>query len=275
MAPRSATISAADLSPKLRVISLGAGVQSTTLALMAARGDIGPMPDCAIFADTQWEPMATYDHLDWLETVLPFPVYRVSAGNLRANAIDGVNLSGNKYQEIPWFSAKGLGKRQCTNKYKIEPLAKKQRELLGYEKRKRIPEGSCEVWIGISVDEIQRMKDARNKWQVNRWPLIEAGMTRRDCLRWMADQQYPTPPKSSCVGCPYKSNAQWREMRETQPAEWQDACEVDRAIRNTRRLTQYMHRSLKPLNEVDLSTPAERGQIEFGFLQECDGMCGV
>lgn len=32
----------------LRVISLGAGVQSTTLALMAARGEIGPMPDCAI-----------------------------------------------------------------------------------------------------------------------------------------------------------------------------------------------------------------------------------
>jgi len=29
------------------------------------------------------------------------------------------------------------------------------------------------------------------------------------------------------------------------------------------------------LSEVDLSTPAERGQKEFGFLQECDGMCGV
>lgn len=33
---------------RLRVLSLGAGVQSTTLALMAARGEIGPMPDCAI-----------------------------------------------------------------------------------------------------------------------------------------------------------------------------------------------------------------------------------
>jgi DnaJ-class molecular chaperone len=28
----------------LRVLSLGAGVQSTTLALMAAHGEIGPMP---------------------------------------------------------------------------------------------------------------------------------------------------------------------------------------------------------------------------------------
>jgi hypothetical protein len=40
----------------IRIISLGAGVQSTTMALMAAHGEINPLPDCAIFADTQWEP---------------------------------------------------------------------------------------------------------------------------------------------------------------------------------------------------------------------------
>ena len=45
----------------LRVLSLGAGVQSTTLALMAAHGEIGPMPDAAIFADTGWEPQAGSD----------------------------------------------------------------------------------------------------------------------------------------------------------------------------------------------------------------------
>ena len=38
------------------IISLGAGVQSSTMALMAAHGEIGPMPDCAIFADTGAEP---------------------------------------------------------------------------------------------------------------------------------------------------------------------------------------------------------------------------
>lgn len=45
---------------RLRVLSLGAGVQSTTLVLMAAHGVVGPMPDCAIFADTGWEPKAVY-----------------------------------------------------------------------------------------------------------------------------------------------------------------------------------------------------------------------
>jgi hypothetical protein len=49
----------------IRYISLGAGVQSSVMALMAARGEIGPMPDCAVFADTQWEPAGVYEHLGW------------------------------------------------------------------------------------------------------------------------------------------------------------------------------------------------------------------
>ena len=44
---------------RLRALSLGAGVQSTTMALLAAHGEVGPMRDCAIFADTGWEPRAT------------------------------------------------------------------------------------------------------------------------------------------------------------------------------------------------------------------------
>lgn len=77
-------------SPNLRVLSLGAGVQSTTLALMAAHGEIGPMPDCAIFADTGWEPKAVYDHLAWLMSpnVLPFPVHIVSAVNIRSSLME-------------------------------------------------------------------------------------------------------------------------------------------------------------------------------------------
>ncbi|MBP2230768.1 3'-phosphoadenosine 5'-phosphosulfate sulfotransferase (PAPS reductase)/FAD synthetase, partial [Azospirillum agricola] len=73
----------------LRVLSLGAGVQSTTLALMAATAEVGPMPDCAIFADTEWEPHGVYEHLDWLETQLPFPVLSIG---LEKPAIIGVQF---------------------------------------------------------------------------------------------------------------------------------------------------------------------------------------
>ena len=61
------------------ILSLGAGVQSTTLALLAARGEL-PLPEAAVFADTGWESAATYAHLAWLTAelrgVLPVHVVR-------------------------------------------------------------------------------------------------------------------------------------------------------------------------------------------------------
>jgi hypothetical protein len=49
--------------PTIRTLSLGAGVQSTTLLLMSLEGML-PKLDCAIFADTGWEPQRVYEHLD-------------------------------------------------------------------------------------------------------------------------------------------------------------------------------------------------------------------
>jgi hypothetical protein len=61
------------------ILSLGAGVQVTALALMAAPGEL-PLPEAAISADTGWESAATYAHLEWLTTelrgVLPVHVVR-------------------------------------------------------------------------------------------------------------------------------------------------------------------------------------------------------
>jgi hypothetical protein len=173
--------------PTLRILSLGAGVQSTTMALLAAHGEIGPMPDAAIFADTGSEPAPTYEHLRWLMSpnVLPFPVHVVGkATSLHADLMRGTNSGGRRrYAAIPAFLSRpgereGMGRRQCTKEYKIEPLLKKQRELAGFAPRQRIPAGAVEVWIGISRDEALRMKPSRNAWSVHRWPLIERGMTR-------------------------------------------------------------------------------------------------
>jgi hypothetical protein len=261
-----------------RVISLGAGVQSTTLALMAAKGVIGPMPDCAIFADTGWEPKNVYDHLEKLKSSLPFPVYIVQVSNLRDDIIKGDNGRGKRFPAVPWFTSNGgMGMRQCTADYKITPIRKKIRELIGYRPRQRIPAGSVETWIGISTDEIQRMKDSRDKWQNHRWPLIEIRMNRQQCIKWLNENGWDAP-KSSCIGCPFHTDAMWREMKLNDPVSWYDAVEVDKAIRKNgskMKTEQYMHRSLKPLDEVDFSNPVDRGQIEFGFIQECDGMCGV
>jgi hypothetical protein len=246
------------------------------MALMAAHGEITPMPDCAIFADTQWEPKAVYEHLRWLMSgVLPFPVQVVSAGNLRQATMDRRNTTGGQFAAVPWFmrmpdGGSAMGRRQCTKEYKLRPIQREVRRQLG-----GTPQGGAEVWIGISVDEAMRCKPSQVGYIVNRWPLLERRVNRNDCLRWLERYGYAVPPKSACIGCPFHDDGQWRALR-TRPEEWADAVEVDVAIRRQPKFRgeQFMHRSLRPLEEVDLSTPEDHGQLNL-FNNECEGMCGI
>ena len=269
-----------------RFLSLGAGVQSSTLALMIAHGELEPV-EAAIFADTGWEPRKVYEWLDWLNAEIqrcphPFPIYRVSSGNLRQDIIDGVNSKGKSFDGVPWHLVKAnnepaMGKRQCTADYKIKPLMKKQRELAGLKPYQRSKGVVCETYIGISTDEALRMKPSRDVWNVNRWPLIEKGMARHDCFNWMERKGYPLPPKSSCIGCPFHSDHEWRLIK-ADPEAWEDAIKIDKLLRERQnsKLSSipYMHSSRVPLDQVDLSTAADHGQVDM-FNNECEGMCGV
>lgn len=273
-------------NPDLRVLSLGAGVQSTCLALMAAHGEIGPMPDIAVFADTGWEPKSVYENLKWLMSpnVLPFPVIVAnlkapnSSGNIRTDLVDRIDGRKSRVAAIPFFSVgpdgkAGMGRRQCTREYKIGVIQSAIRKHLGI---RRIVNKTIEVWKGISLDEIGRCAPSRASWEFSRWPLIEERMRRYDCIMWLRRHEYPVPPKSSCIGCPFHNNAHWREMKENAPDEFEDACQVDEIIRDGERwgfkYQQYMHRSCKPLREVDFSEP-DNGQGDW--MAECEGMCGL
>ena len=256
----------------LRVLSLGAGVQSTVVLLMSIEGELPPL-DAAIFADTGWEPAAVYRHLDYLAercAAVDLPLYRVGTGDIRAQHVAG----GRTF--IPFYVDGGVTRRACTSEYKIEPINRKIRDLLGLRARQRAPLGAVEQWFGISLDEVQRMRDSRYRWITNRYPLVDQRMTRWDCERWLAARGI-TVAKSACIGCPYHDDRAWRQMRDDQPAEFADAVAFDHAIRraeNTIRGDAYLHRSLIPLAQVDLSTPEDHGQLTM-FDQECEGMCGV
>lgn len=264
------------MGDRLIVISLGAGVQSTTMALMAARGEIGPMPNCAIFADTGWEPKDVYIHLKWLMSVgLPFPIHVVSGGNIRDDIMKRSNTTGGRVAAVPWFmqmpdGKKAMGRRQCTKEYKLYPIRRKVRELLGG----KTPKGGVEMWIGISTDEAIRMKPSSVQYILNRWPLIERRVSREDCFTWLKKNGYHQPPKSSCIGCPFHNNEQWKQVK-SDPESWNDVLEVDAAIRNQSgfRSKQFMHRQCVPLVDVDLRSKAEKEADLFN--NDCEGMCGV
>lgn len=282
---------------KYNVLSLGAGVQSSCLALMAAKGDITPMPDFAVFADTQAEPQSVYDWLDWLEKELPFPVYRVTNGNLTEDSLklhertrdskNGVAKKGETLVRklIPAFGILPNGEktaaigRICTADYKIKPIIKFLRQHCGIKHGQKTV--TITQWIGISWDEASRMKYARHSWYQNRWPLLEKKMHRHQCLKWMRDNEYPEPPRSACVYCPFHSDTEWRRLRDYEPDEFSRAIQFDKKLRATHKedkktkMEVYLHSSCKPLNEIDFDSDEDKGQQVWDFTDECEGMCGL
>lgn len=270
----------------MNIISLGAGVQSSTMALMAAHGEITPMPVAAIFADTQAEPESVYRWLDWLEKQLPFPVERVTRGSL-TEAITTLRhrKDGNGhwiFSGIPAYhvnpdGSDGHNRRQCTYSFKLEVLDRAARRIA------RIKRGQKTIgavqWIGISLDEVHRMKPSREPWAEHRWPLIEKRISRRDCLKWMEAHGYPKPPRSACVYCPYHSDREWRRLRDEEPKAFAEAVRVDKEYRRLKAMSgqrgiPYVHASRVPLDQVDFSTDEDHGQ-QVMFGNECEGMCGV
>jgi hypothetical protein len=265
---------------KLRILSLGAGVQSSTLLLMAEKGIIEPF-DCAIFADTGWESHATYQWLEWLKQTCKTPIitatgkygniydHTINAPQRRQNGNGGRNCGVALPIYLTLNGVGGMGMRQCTDKWKIQPIKQEARRLLGLVPRQRAPKDCVEQVVGISLDEARRMKPSRDRMSFLSYPLVHMGMTRLDCMNWLTRNGYPIPPKSSCVGCPFHSNNEWREVMKS-PVEWQQAVNLDNRIRSIEgfRGNLFLHRSCKPLEEVDLSTPEERGQGVFDFIKD-------
>ena len=263
--------------PTIRILSLGAGVQSSTMALMADEGSFGVKPDAAVFADTGWEPDSVLKHLEWLKKQLSYPVHICKKGNLNEDILKALRPGGNQFASAPFYTLnedgkKGMGRRQCTREYKITPIAKKIREIMGYKPRQKMKKDQwVEVWIGISTDEILRIKPSRFWWQKNRWPLMEKNMSRKDCLEWYNKKDYKKPVKSACIGCPFHDDAFWVDMKNNRPDEFKAAVEFDKEMRrHNPKVKNFVHRKCVPLDEVEFKE--EEPNL---FNMECEGMCGI
>lgn len=276
------------MTEPLHIISLGAGVQSSTMALMAAHGEITPMPSCAIFADTGAEPRKVYEWLDWLEKQLPFPVHRVNNGSLTEDSLQVrfSKKSQRKYLNtlIPLFvksqdGSTGVLRRACTSDYKIDPINRFIRETVpapSYAERRNT---RAIVWIGISRDEIERVKESQKPYIKHIWPLIEKRMTRSDCLAWMRSMRFPEPPRSACIYCPYHSDSEWMRLKAESPEEFAEAALFEQKIHALAGQQEalvglpYLHRSCVPLDKINFQV---QEQFDMWDMRgECEGMCGM
>jgi len=278
------------MTKHLRILSLGAGVQSSTLALMIERGEI-PNVDAAIFADVKGEPKSVETWLAYLETqITKFPIYKVTWRNLKQDVLDAAE---GKYKPFtaPFFTKnittgkKGMLRRQCTSSYKIKPVVQKVRELLGLQKGEKRKAGTTvEMLMGISKDEVVRMKTNPIKYITNVYPLIDKKLSRTDCLNWINKQGYPTPPRSACTFCPFHSTAEWREIKNNKE-EWAEVVAIDKAIRNQEKFKDknlgkeiteqlYLHRSCKPIDKINFNEQDKQQDLFYGMENECEGYCG-
>lgn len=245
------------------VFSFGAGTQSTAIMALIKHeperllNTIGHLPDYALFADTGAESQDSLINFEYWRKNSPIPLYRVK--NWKRNALkDG-------FRAVPvYFPLGGSLNRQCTGEWKIQPLHKATSKLFP----KKRPKNPVAMWLGISTDEITRMKESWVKSIENVFPLIELGLSRQDCYQILEKYRYKAV-KSSCYMCPY------------QVKRWHENPELDKAINyekkmqlnNLYREVPYLHPSCLPLEEA---VKQQLNQTNlFTFDDECEGHCGV
>ena len=230
-------------------LNLGWGIQSFTMAAMVAFGDL-PKPDVVIHADTTFERSATYEFAKWGEAWLLSKGVKVTT----------VKAKSPRLQDPPWFAGDGgMLRRQCTHEWKIRPMDIHLRGMGGV----------WEKWIGISLDEWQRVKSARAKWYTMYYPLIEQRMTRADCAYYLKNHNLPIPPKSSCVFCPYHSRSGWESVKRD-ATDWALAVQTDESIRDISPHGAFIHALRIPIAN------AVKVPEDFGFeqLELCDSEGG-
>ena len=272
-------------------------MQSTTLYLMACQGLIEPF-DSAIFADTQDEPQAVYRHLEWLQEHGDFPILVKTAGKLGDDLREGRAPRTERlgFISIPTFrrgdnGRPDMGRRQCSYNYKVLVIENAiRRDLMRLEPYQRVAKGvTVQELIGISLDEIGRARRMERRtdrptWMEYEFPLIDLRMTREDCKTWLTEHGgLPhVVPRSACVFCPMHNDAEWLNIKAV-PEDWARAVEIDEALRIPGNVVNrkvdkpmYLHRSCVPLAEVPFKQAADpREQLNFGFRDECLGVCGV
>ncbi len=318
-----------------RILHLGGGVQSATLAYMAADGllDI----DLALFADTGDEPFWVYHTIGLLRSALTergIPIWETRAqcgynrwqvatpghpvrgsmplfvkspdggrpGRLRRQCTQEMKITPNEKAVKMWLLQQGIGKLPPGYTYEQEPVWQQSSpgSIHGWDLLDR---GSPAQWgevvlrvpndvyietlFGISADEPLRAKERGPKWQKTRYPLIEMGMSREDCVTWLETNDHSVPYKSACIQCPYRSDEAWLWMQQNFPDEFEEACKYDDWLRtpaaksagaySSIRGEMYIHWSCIPLREVNFETlvaarharQAQSSPFELELLETC------
>ena len=203
-------------------LSFGAGVQTTAMLILVAKGEIEA--DAVIFADTGAEHPETYDYIEKYDKPLcekigiPFMTVRMH------RKITNVDTGQQEYADslreviIRRRRVPSVNMRWCTEYAKITPI---KLALRGMQKEGRFVRPATAL-IGISIDERHRAISKDGSWKhphhseyQNAYPMVERGVSRDDCHRIIKDYGWPDPVKSGCYFCPFQGPKEWVSLHHT------------------------------------------------------------
>ena len=267
------------------IVSYGGGTQSTAMILMALNGEFDTVPDFGVYADTGGEPEFINEYvryfIDHVKQKYDFDIIIIK----HKDGLLNEQLSTGKISKIgkiytssvpPYYTistdgTKGMLNRQCTNDFKTRPINKLIKLKLSKGEKYRI-------WIGISFDERSRMKISTDKRRENYYPLVERFLRRIDSINYVKSHGLKPPLRSSCFFCPFHSNQYWQWLKDYHPAEFARAVEFEKTVQGRRsdynRDQVYLHRSCKPLDQVQFSDPDQLNMFPE-LIDECGGECGI
>ncbi len=258
--------------------SYGGGTQSIAITVLVSNGRL-PKPERVVIADTGREATETWEYTDkYVRPLLARVGLEIEIADHSLSTVDMYSIGGNGNKDllIPAYTGVGGGQLRtfCSSEWKKNVIRRWLRNE-GYG-----PKNPVEQWVGISLDEIGRCKPSGVNWLNTNWPLLylhSPALNRLDCIDIVKSAGLPLPPKSSCYMCPFRSDTQWKRLKEQYPEDWAKAVVIDKEIReNDIYNSLYLHRSRVPLENAVLLEKQERVLPLFGDTAECDsGYCFV
>ena len=247
-----------------QVWACGGGVQSTAIAALIYMGEL-PKPNYAYMIDVGYERTGTFDYAN---RVL-IPKLADIAVELKiiktTDYFDNSLFDKQMHCKLPLFKKTEDGliikfRTHCSGKWK-QAVAAKWLRSQGVKR--------CDTWLGISVDEARRVKSSRFSWNQNRYPLVEFGFRREDCVDLAARLGWPKPEHTSCFLCSNQSDFSWQDTKQHYPNDWEKAIEADEYIRSID-CNLFLHGSCKPLKEKAFNIH----YMDRSFVgKECFGDC--
>ena len=277
----------------MKILSCGAGMQSTALALIScaqAHGEVRypqvPRYDAVIYCDLGIEPAWVPEQVQFIEQAcreagIPFYILQ---SDLYQDYMR--NFGSSRVSAMPFWTLNAddkpgkIMRRSCTVDYKIIMIQKFVRYyMLGYRPRQWLRSedtGAHELHIGFSAEERTRSFPSQHKMFVNKFLLIEMGWERKDTYRYNLEEWGLDSKASACLICPYHKNYFFHYIQRNYPDDYASVVDFDEMLAKRQPMSRirnrvFLSRSRKRIRELTCQDCDDAQTFEYRGRQLWNG----